>query len=192
VIWFGTAANLKRIKSVDLALQVSGGIIQPVNVVCDLGVLLDQELSMKQHINRQTSNCFYQIRRLKQVRRILGPEITTSFITAFVTSRLDQCNAVLADLPKSTVAPLQRVQNAVACLTTKIGLRDHVTPTLQQLHWLPIPFRATDKLCVLMHQVHTGRSPPYLSNLVTATADLTSREALRSSNSLRYEVHERN
>ena len=29
-----------------------------------------------------------------------------------------------------------------------------------------------------MHQVHTGRSPPYLSNLVTATANLTSRQAL--------------
>jgi len=171
-----------------MALHVGSDVIKPVNVVRDLGVLLDQELYMKQHINRVTSNCFFQIRRLKQVRRILGPEITTSLITAFVTSRLDYCNAVLAGLPKSTVAPFQRVQNAAARLIAGIGLRDHVTPTLQQLHWLPIPFRSTYKLCVLMHQVHTGRSPPYLSNLVTATADLTSRQALRSSNSLRYEV----
>jgi hypothetical protein len=34
----------------------------------------------------------------------------------------------------------------------------------------------------------TGRSPPNLSNLVTATADLTSRQVLCLSNSLRYEV----
>jgi hypothetical protein len=39
-----------------------------------------------------------------------------------------------------------------------------------------------------MHQVHTGRGPSYLSNLVTATADLPSRQALRSASSKRYEV----
>ena len=138
VIWFGTAANLRKIKSTDLALHVGSDDIKPVNVVRDLGVILDQELSMKQHINKVASNCFFQIRRLKQVRRILGPEITTSLITAFVTSRLDYCNSMLAGLPKSTIAPLQRVQNAAARLITGIGLHDHVTPALQQLHWLPI------------------------------------------------------
>ena len=143
---------------------------------------------MKQHINKVTSNCFFQIRRLKQVRRILGPEITTSLITAFITSRLDYCNSVLAGLPKSTIAPLQRVQNAAARLITGTGRRDHVTPALQKLHWLPIPYCITYKLCVLMHQVHTGRGPSYLSNLVTATADLSSRQALRSTSSNRYEV----
>ena len=55
-------------------------------------------------MNKVTSNCFFQIQRLKQVRRILGAEITTSLITAFVTSRLDYCNSVLASLPKSTIA----------------------------------------------------------------------------------------
>jgi hypothetical protein len=39
-----------------------------------------------------------------------------------------------------------------------------------------------------MHQVHTGRDPSYLSNLVTATADLPSRQALQSASSKRYEV----
>jgi outer membrane biosynthesis protein TonB len=43
---------------------------------------------------------------------VLCPEITASFGSAFVTSRLDYCNAVLAGLPKSTLAPLERVQKA--------------------------------------------------------------------------------
>ena len=36
-------------------------------------------------------------------------------------SRLDYCNTVLAELPKSTLEPLQRVQNAAARL--EFGLR---------------------------------------------------------------------
>jgi len=51
VIWFGTAANLRKNKSMDLALHVGSDVIIPVNVVRDLGVSLDQELSMKQHIS---------------------------------------------------------------------------------------------------------------------------------------------
>ena len=50
------------------------------------------------------------------IRRLLGPEATATLISAFVLSRLDYCNAVLASLLKVTIAPLQRVQNAAARL----------------------------------------------------------------------------
>ena len=49
-------------------------------------------------------------------------------------------------------------------------------------------FRITFKLCVLMHLVHISRASAYLSDMVTATADLSSRERLRSSNTFRYEL----
>jgi len=49
-------------------------------------------------------------------------------------------------------------------------------------------YHITYKLCVLMLLVHTGRSPSYMSNRVTATANLSSRQALRSAISQRYEV----
>jgi len=39
-----------------------------------------------------------------------------------------------------------------------------------------------------MHQMHSGCSPSYMSNLVTETANISSRQALRSANSQRKEV----
>ena len=50
VLWFGTAANLRKICGVDLALAIGYVVIKPVNIVRDLGMLLDQELFIKQHI----------------------------------------------------------------------------------------------------------------------------------------------
>ena len=101
---------------------------------------------------------------------------------------MDYCNSILAALPQSSINPLQCFQNAAARLITGIGTREHITPALRSLHWLPVGFLITFKLCVLMHLVHIGRAPAYLSDMVTATTDLSGRGRLRSSNSFRYEL----
>ena len=46
VIWFGMTASLKKIKSIDLMLRAGSGVIKPVSMVRDLGVLQDEELSI--------------------------------------------------------------------------------------------------------------------------------------------------
>jgi len=72
----------------------------------------------------------------------------------FDTHRL-YCNAVLANLPDSALAPLQQVLHAAARFVADLGPRprDHVTSTLISLHWLPIRQRITYKLCTMMHSV---------------------------------------
>ena len=154
----------------------------------DLGVTLDSERSMQRHVNKVASACFHHIRRLKQVDRLLRGDVTMRLVSAFILSRLDYCNAVLACLPKSTIAPLQRAQNAAARLVSGIELRDHVTPVLQQLHWLPVQYRITFKLCPLMHKIHIKRAPSYLTDKVTAMADLQSRAGLRSARTSKYQT----
>ena len=70
-------------------VTVGTSVIQPAAVVRDLGVLLDQELSMSQHIARVTSSCFYQLRRLRQIRRP-GARRSAGSLIRFVEARLRQ------------------------------------------------------------------------------------------------------
>jgi len=51
-IWFGAQCNLH------LSLSVDSSTIPCSTVGCDIGVLLDSELSMKQHICKVTSICY--------------------------------------------------------------------------------------------------------------------------------------
>ena len=134
-MWCVPRANLKKIASNDLSLRVGNDVITSVKTVRDLDVTSDSELTMQRHVNKVASACFYHIRRLKQIRRLIEPEVTATLMSAFVLSKLDYCNAILAGLPKSTVAPLQRAQNAAARLIGLVAPRDHVTSTctLQQL-----------------------------------------------------------
>ena len=54
------------------------------------------ELTMHHHINIVVRSCFFHLRCLKSVRRILGAEVTSGLVSAFVTTRLYYCNSVLA------------------------------------------------------------------------------------------------
>jgi hypothetical protein len=135
---------------------------------------------MKPHIARITRACFYHLRRLRAVRRQLGHDVTARLVSAFVLSRLDYCNAVLAELPASTLAPLQRVLHAAARLVFDLKPRDHVTSALHTLHWLPIKYRITYKLCLLVHLALNGRAPTYIAGLLTQTTAVPGRVSLRS------------
>lgn len=184
--WFGKHSRLAGLAGVDCTVTVDTGVIQPKTVVRDLGVMLDSELSMKQHVAKVTSACFYQLRRLRQTRNLIGQELTAQLVHSFILSRLDYGNSVLAGLPKSTIAPLQRVQNAAARLILNLKTNDHLTSAMHQLHWLPIHMRIQFKLCVMMHSIHTRQCPSYLAEMVRAVADNPSRPGLRSADSAEY------
>ena len=65
-----------KLSDVDRSLTFSSATIQPTSVVRDLGVLLDEELSVKQRVNKVAATCFYQLRRLRQIRRRVGQDVT--------------------------------------------------------------------------------------------------------------------
>jgi len=116
----------------------------------------------------------------QQIRRLLGRDVTAKLVSAFVISRLDYGNAVLAGLPQSTIAPLQRVQNAAACLVLGLRPRDHVTAALIDLHWLPAAARIEYKLCTLVYQSVTGNAPEYITDMLQPVSDLDRSTQLRS------------
>src|SRR5664279_748783 len=84
-IWLGTRQQLRKISQ--QPLDVGGASVAPVSKVRDLGVIIDDELTMAAHVNHVVSGCFYQLRQLRSVRRAL--------VTAFISSRLDYCNAIM-------------------------------------------------------------------------------------------------
>ena len=51
---------------------------------------------------------------------------------------------------------LQAVQNAAARLITGARRRDHISPALRQLHWLPVRQRVQFKLAVLCSKLCMG------------------------------------
>jgi hypothetical protein len=147
----------------------------------DLGVLLDSEMTMRQHINHVVSVGFYHLRRLRQIRRHISRDVIKQLVCSLVLSRMDYRNSILTGLPASTLAPLQRLQNAAARLVMCLRARDHVTSALSDLHWLPVCFRIKYKVALIMFYIHNRQCPAYLTNIVTSLNIDPSRRRLRSS-----------
>ena len=187
-IWVGSRSNLAQITNSDGSVQVGSSKIQLSTVVRDLGLHIDGELSMKHHVTKVAATCYYHLRRLRQIRRRVGQEVATRLVLAMVISRLDYCNAALAGLPQATIAPLQRVQNSAARLIFELSTRDHVTPCLLQLHWLPVRWRVQFKLCCVMHSIFHGTSPAYLLNTVKPVGTGRTRYGLRSTSSTDFSL----
>src|ERR1043165_1039453 len=122
---------------------------------------------MTQHISSIARACYFHLRRIRQVKRCLNETCLRILIQALVIYRLDYCNSVLSGLPSSTLQPLSSVLHTAARLIKDLGPRDNITPTLKQLHWLPIRARIAFKTCLLMYHIHSGTPPSYMASMVS-------------------------
>ena len=66
-------------------------------------------------------------------------------------------------IPKSAVSILQSVQNSAARIVTKTAPREHITPVLKELHWLPVDRRIEYKILLYAYKALNGLAREYLS-----------------------------
>ena len=80
----------------------------------------------------------FHLRALSRVYSLLTCEAADAVALCLILSRLDYCNSLLVGLPPVQIKRLQAVQNAAARVVVRQRKFDHITPTLRELHWLPV------------------------------------------------------
>ena len=130
-------------------------------------MILDPSADMEDHIKKICKTChFHLITNISKIRTYLDRE-STEAIHAFVTTNLGYCNAILYGLPKALLNCLQLVQNRAARIVTFTEKYEHITPSLIDLHWLPVEYRIIYKILLLVYKAINGLSQSYISNLLS-------------------------
>lgn len=141
-------------------------IIRPAPHARNIGVIFDSSMSMSNHINMICKSSFYHLRNISRIRKFLSVKSTEILVHSFISAKLDNCNSLLYGLPKSLIDRLQAVQNASARLISLSKKRNHITPLLIKLHWLPVSSRIKFKILLLTFKALHRLAPSYLQELI--------------------------
>ena len=171
VIFFGPQPPASQ---VDILGSLSKNILPSVT---NLGVIFNSTFKFDKQVSSVVKTCFFKIRLLAKTKSFLSFNDLERVINAFVTSRLDYCNALYVGMDQASIKRLQLVQNAAARLLTGHKKRDHITPILASLHWLPVRFRIDFKLLLFVFKALNGLAPAYIAELIQR---YTPARALRS------------
>ena len=145
----------------------------------NLGVIFDSTMTLKPHISNIVRVSSFHIRNISRIRKYLNQSAAEQIIHAFVTSRLDNGNALFYGLPQNQISRLQHIQNTAARVVTLSRKSCHITPILKELHWLPVSQRIVFKLMLIVHKSVNNIAPIYISELLKV---YTPSRNLRSSN----------
>ena len=132
----------------------------------NLGVLFDQDLSFSAQVKSICRSAYFHLRNIAKIRHILRQKDAENIIHAFVTSRLDYCNSLLSGCSARSLKSLQLVQNSAARILTRTKKREHITPVLKSLHWLPMRQRIEFKVLLLAYKSLNNQAPTYLKELI--------------------------
>jgi len=165
LLWLGTRQQLAKLTVTELPLL--SAFVKPSSAVLDLGINIDGQLAMADHVATLRRSCLFHLCQLQMVRSSLTLEDAKTLVHAFVRSRLDYCNNLLYEISDGLLTKLQTVQNAAARVVTGTRKIDHITPVLRQLHWLPVRQRITFKLAMITFKCLRGLAPCYLADVCT-------------------------
>ena len=163
---FSSKRNFNKIDQNRCVLKIGQSEIRCAESAKNLGVIFDRFMTMERFVNAKCQSVMYNLRSISKIRRCLDVDTTRTLIQALVISRLDYSNSVLYGINAKFLKKLQRVQNCAARVVAKTKRRDHITPVLYSLHWLPISMRIKFKVLLICFKCLNGLAPMYLSELL--------------------------
>ena len=98
--------------------------------VKNLGSTFDCHLAMNAHVTNIARTCYFELRSLASIRRILSSTATATLVSAFVLSRIDYCSSLLFGSTHDVTSHLLRIQNYTArvilCLSKSSSITTHL------------------------------------------------------------------
>ena len=144
-------------------IKLSDGCRIPVStMVTNLGVKFDSVLTFSPQINAICSQSYRLLRNLASVRKYLSFNDLRVLVQSIIVSRIDNCNSLLYGVLVRNMNKLQKLQNACARFIYGKKKRDHVSPLLNELHWLPIRQRIIFKILLFVFKFYQNSAPVYI------------------------------
>ena len=155
-----------RCPSSSFSISFGGSVICLVDTALNLGVIRDKHLKMKSHISNVCKVASFALSRIGALYSYLDKSSIERLVHAFISCRLDYCNALIYGMPDSKLNRLQIIQNMAVRMIVGAKRSEHITHILKKLHWLTVKARIDYKILLITFKTICGYSSKYLYDLI--------------------------
>lgn len=153
-------------------ISLSGYNLEVVNEIKYLGIIIDNELNFKNHVNylckkiSKKVNFFYRIRN--QVSVMSAIKIYNTMIKPY----FEYCSTIIAFSTNETLDRLQKLQNRSMRIILKCNRYTSVDFMLNSLKWLNINQRLNYNVLIFVLNMRNKMLPAYLCNRLVYGEDV--------------------
>ena len=103
-----TAKQIVNLQNLTEFININGGTcVQFSPSVRNMGVTLDNTLSLHQHVMNVCRVAYIELRRIISIQNLLSVDAVKTLVCSHALSRLDYCNSLLVGLPQYLIKRLQ-------------------------------------------------------------------------------------
>ena len=167
VMLIGPRAKLNY--SDDFKVNVCGTVLKRVKVAKCLGLLIDEELSWKDQIEKVTKTVQSKLCMLRRVKQYVPTHSLLLLYNSFVQPHFDYCAQIWSNRFKMQTNKLEKLHKRAARIILSKNYDTPSSELFRELNWLPLNQRFDYLRAVLMYKCVNNLAPAYLMNDLTST-----------------------
>ena len=143
-----------------------GQELTPLSSAKDLGIILDSNLPLSEHISTLAFSLLSNLCQISRVRQLFTKDVLNIILNSLIFSNLFYCSTVWPGTFKQNTKKLQLMQNFVARTLSDTRKYDHTSP-MHELSWLTVKELLPLQDTTMIYKCLNGLAPSYLSSKLT-------------------------
>lgn len=168
----GSRQKLSKVNS-DPILRIGSESINRVSLTKTLGVLVDENITWRNHIDHVAKKAAKGIGLLRRSKDLLDRNTLKTVYSALVLPHFDYCAIVWDNCSQTLKNRLQKLQNKAARIITGDSYETRSDVIRSKLGWNTLQERRDDKMNNLMKKIMRDNSVDYLQELFSIFSNST-------------------
>ncbi|XP_046843855.1 uncharacterized protein LOC124437938 [Xenia sp. Carnegie-2017] len=135
-----------------------------------LGIILDEDLSFSNHIDKLCSKLAKRIGLLKKLRYYLPLDERIAFYNATIKSAMMFGSCVWSNTTKDNLDQITKLQKRAARVILDASTRDRSIPLFSKLGWIPFSKEVEIRKAMICHKRFYGNCPSYIIDILPTNA----------------------
>ena len=141
-----------------------------------LGVIIDEHLTFKEHINKLSKNLSKKIRQLRKIRSCLPLLERKLFYNAFVQTVMMYGSPIWSCSSRNDLLRIFKLQKRAAQVILGTDTSSRSIANFNKLNWIPLYDEVKINKCTLVYKSLHDQAPQYIKNLFKTNNEINGRQ----------------